>query len=183
MVDNSIISAWYSLKTVAITMISLIVALTETYLIGKDNQLIWHLPDDLKRFKALTLNKPVIMGRQTFDSIGKPLPKRRNIVLTRDENWSAPDVDVAHSVTDALAIAEQADPSPEEIMVIGGAQIYKLFAEHADRLYCTWVDYTGDGDTYFPDIDWSQWKATTEETHPRDDKHELEFRFVDYQRI
>lgn len=130
--------------------ISLIVAIGDNHVIGKRNELLWHIPDDLKRFKQLTLGHPVVMGRKTFDSIiaflGKPLPGRQNIVITRDTSWSYEGVTVAHSLEEAVEAAEETD----EIFIIGGEQIYRQALPIADRLYLTRIDDAKEGDAFFP---------------------------------
>ena len=139
---------------------SLIVAVSRNGVIGVDNQLPWHLPDDLQYFKSVTMGKPLVMGRKTFDSIGRPLPGRTNIVLTRDASWSAPGVEVATTLDDALSLARKActDSGVDEVMVIGGEQIYRMTMVVADRLYVTEVDAEIAGDAFFPAIDNQQWQ-------------------------
>ncbi|OCS88686.1 dihydrofolate reductase [Caryophanon tenue] len=127
-------------------MISLIVAHDEQYVIGKDNDMPWHLPGDLQYFKAQTMGKPVIMGRKTFESIGRPLPGRRNIVITRNRDYSAEGIEVVYSLAEALALTNDA---PEQ-MVIGGQQIFTEALPLATRLYITHIDTTFEGDTFFP---------------------------------
>lgn len=147
--------------------LSLIVATANNNAIGRNNELPWHLPQDLKYFKSVTLGKPVIMGRKTFESIGKPLPGRTNIVVTRQKNWSFAGVLVAQSVEEALEIAQQfrneQDSLAEEVMVIGGAEIYRHSLPIADRVYLTRIDAKVDGaDAYFPELPQAQWKLTSE---------------------
>ncbi|MCT6926239.1 dihydrofolate reductase [Metasolibacillus sp.] len=127
-------------------MISLIVAHDKNRVIGYKNEMPWHLPGDLKYFKEMTMGKPVIMGRKTFESIGKALPGRRNIVITRNAAYVADNIEVVGSLEEALALVQD-EP---EIMVIGGEQIFKLALALADRLYITEIDYAFEGDTYFP---------------------------------
>jgi dihydrofolate reductase len=128
-------------------MISIVAAIGRNREIGHGNELLWHIPDDLKRFKSLTSGHPVIMGRKTFESIGKPLPNRTNIVITRDKNWRHEGAKVAHSLEDAIATASLIDP---EIFIIGGAQIYEQALPHADRLYLTLIDDSKEGDAFLP---------------------------------
>ena len=128
--------------------ISLIVAVSENHIIGRDNQLPWHLPEDLQYFKSVTMGKPLIMGRKTFDSIGRPLPNRQNIVLTRDHSWLAEGVEVIHS-PDELASLRLQTPS---VFIIGGAEIYTLFLPHLDELLVSWVHERHGGDTLFPEF-------------------------------
>ena len=151
--------------------ISIVVALgrdgQHNRVIGKDNRLLWHIPEDLKRFKALTLGHPVIMGRRTFESIlavlKKPLPGRTNIVVTRDETWSYPDVLVAHSLEEALAKAKEVDQ--EEIFIGGGTQIYEEALSFVDRLYLTLIDDEKEGDTFFPAYETEFTKVVSDESH------------------
>jgi dihydrofolate reductase len=145
----------------------LVVARAKNGVIGKDGTLPWHLPADLRRFKAMTVGKPVIMGRKTFESIGKPLPGRHNIVLTRDAGWRAEGVTVAANLAEAIAAAGL-DPRAraEEIMVIGGAQIYAEALPSATRIELTEVDADPPGDTILPAFDPARWRETARETHP-----------------
>ncbi|OFZ18063.1 MAG: hypothetical protein A2X94_02505 [Bdellovibrionales bacterium GWB1_55_8] len=131
-------------------MISLIAALSKNRAIGKGNQLPWHLPEDLKYFRATTSGHPVIMGRKTFQSIGRPLPKRFNVVVSRDARLEIPGVAIASSLAQAIALCE-GQPGAEEIFIIGGAEIYREALPHADRLYLTEIDLHVDGDAFFPD--------------------------------
>ncbi len=129
--------------------ISLIAAIDENRGIGKNNQLLFHIPDDLKRFKQLTRNHPVIMGRKTYESIGKPLPQRLNIIITRDSNFQIEGCTVSHSLEEAIRIAKQHEK--EEIFIIGGGQIYQQAIQFADKLYLTLIKGTYDADAFFPD--------------------------------
>ncbi len=144
---------------------SLIVAMGKNRVIGKDNQMPWHLPADLKYFKATTMDKPIIMGRKTFDSIGRALPGRTNIVITRNHNWSADGVVVAHSVVLALKIA--AGEQTSEAMIIGGAQIYADALAYADRLYVTEIDIETEGDAFFPEFG-QEWYEVSRSAHVAD---------------
>ena len=148
----------------------LIVARAKNGVIGKDGALPWHLPDDLKRFKRMTVGKPVIMGRKTFDSIGKPLPGRHNIVLTRDPGWQAAGVTVAPNLAEAIAAAGL-DPRAraDEVMVIGGAQIYAEALPSATRIEVTEVDAEPDGDTVLPAFDRARWREVAREAYPAGD--------------
>ena len=139
--------------------LALIWAMARNRTIGRNNALPWYLPEDLKYFKRVTLGKPIIMGRKTWESIGRPLPGRTNIVITRDAAFKADGVRVVHSLEQALALAEKIcliDGS-EEAIVIGGAEIYALALPHADRLYLTQVHADVEGDAYFPPLDLAQW--------------------------
>ena len=156
--------------------ISLIAAMGKNKVIGNNNRLIWNVPEDMKHFRELTKNKPVIMGRKTFESIGKPLPQRTNIVITRDKNYKKNGCIVVHSVKESLDAAKGAN----EIMVIGGAQIYKEFLPIADKIYLTIIDEDFDGDAHFPEFSKSEWKETKRE-ELKNDKYK--FDFVDFERI
>ncbi|OIR06256.1 dihydrofolate reductase type 3 [mine drainage metagenome] len=138
-------------------MISLIVAAARNGVIGRNNQLPWHLPGDLKYFKGVTLGKPVVMGRKTFQSIGRPLPGRTNVVITRDTGWRAEGVLVAHDVETALALAAGL-AAGGEVMVIGGAEIFRAALPLATRLYLTEVQADIDGDAFFPHPDPAEWR-------------------------
>ena len=159
-------------------LISIVVAVSENGVIGKDNQLLWRLPDDLKRFKKLTLGHPIIMGRKTFDSIGKPLSGRTSIVITRNRNFSMEDVIVVHNIEEA--IEEAAKLETEETFIIGGGELYSSTLAIADRLYVTEVNTIISGDTYFNITDPEQWIETERTVHQADEKHKFEFNFVDY---
>lgn len=142
-------------------MISLIAAMTKDRVIGQGNRIPWHLPEDFKYFKKTTLGKPIVMGRKTFESasMGKPLPGRQNIVLTRDKNWQAEGCDVVHSVEEALNVAQK----KEEIMIIGGTKIYEAFLPKATRLYLSLVEGDYQGDIFFPEIKEEEWELISEE--------------------
>ena len=144
--------------------IALIVAASQNNVIGLDNQLPWHLPEDLQYFKAVTMGKPILMGRKTYESIGRPLPGRTNIVLTRDANWSAKGVVVVNDLDSATAASEKACAAAgaDELMIIGGEQIYRKFLPVADKLYLTKVEAVVEGDAYFPAIDSDQWQQVAE---------------------
>jgi dihydrofolate reductase len=134
--------------------IVLVAALSENHAIGKDNQLLWHLPEDLKRFRAMTLGHTVVMGRKTFESIGKPLPKRKNVVLSRNTNWLHPEVLVYNDLEKAIAACAE-----ETLMILGGAEIYSQSMPLADRLELTHVHSHFKGDAFFPAIDNNIWEA------------------------
>jgi len=144
--------------------LSLIVATSQNNVIGRDNQLPWHLPEDLAYFKSVTMGKPLLMGRKTFESIGRPLPGRTNIVITRDPNWSYEGVKVAGNLKAAIALAESesVNKDSDEVMVIGGEQIYKLCLPYAARLYITQVEAFVEGDAFFPDFDANDWDQVSE---------------------
>ena len=159
-------------------LVSLIVAMAQNGVIGRGNSLPWRLPEDLKRFRSFTLGKPVLMGRKTFESIGRALPGRANLVLTRDRGWCAPGVTVVHSVEDALAWAAASD----ELVVIGGAEIYRLVLPFARRIYLTHVHADVPGDTFFPDFDPTQWADVECRMHPADEQHAYPVTFVTLER-
>ncbi|MGO3345352.1 MAG: type 3 dihydrofolate reductase [Marinomonas sp.] len=165
-------------------MLSLIVAMSKNHVIGINNSLPWHLPNDLKYFKQATMGKPIVMGRKTFESIGKPLPGRRNIVITRDKEYKAEGVDVVHSLEAAISLGEDVCliNGYEEVMVIGGAQIYQLALEKADRLYITHVDAEIAGDAYFPDVEWPSFTLMAEEAFTASGPNPYDYRFSIYQR-
>jgi dihydrofolate reductase len=164
-------------------LVSLIVAAAANGVIGCDNQMPWHLPEDLAHFKRLTLGHPVVMGRKTYESIlaalGKPLPGRTNIVVTRQAGFAAPGCIVAASLDAALAAAARA---AEEIFVIGGAEIYRLALERADRVYLTRIDAAFDGDATFPALDPAAWRETERENHPPVCGRAFGFAFLRYER-
>lgn len=160
--------------------LSLIVAMSENRVIGVANDLPWHLPADLKYFKAQTLGKPIIMGRKTYESIGRPLPGRRNIVVTRTHDWAAQGVEAASSLEQAILLAE-AGGAPE-VMITGGAQIYAQAIDKVDRLYITEVALRLEGDSYFPDFDMACWNETRRETHAAQDGKPA-YAFVVYDRV
>lgn len=157
--------------------LSIIAAMTKNRVIGKDNDMPWHLPDDLQFFKKNTLGKPVIMGRKTFESLGcRPLPKRPNLVISRqtDLGYSVP---VFDSIQKALTAVK--DDNPDEVVIMGGGQLYKQMVGQVDRLYLTLIDAELAGDTYFPD--WNEegeWFEVSREHHPADERHAYAFDFV-----
>ena len=159
-------------------IISFVAAMGKNKAIGKNNSLPWTMPADMKRFKQLTLGKPVIMGRKTFESIGKPLPKRKNIVITHDKNYNAEGCIVAYSVDEALNVAKNA----KEVMVIGGSQIYKEFLPRANRMYLTIIDADFEGDAYFPSYDITGWKEISYEEHERDAENQYDYAFITLER-
>lgn len=162
-------------------MISAIVAMAMNGTIGKQNDLPWYLPADLKRFKELTTDHTVVMGRKTFDSIiariGKPLPNRRSIVLTRDSEFTAKGVEVCLSVEDLI----EKLPTDQEVFVIGGEQIYEALMPYTDRIYATEVNIEIEGDAFFPEIT-SEWKEVSREAHSKDEKNEYDYSYVTYEK-
>ncbi|MDR0765744.1 MAG: dihydrofolate reductase [Odoribacteraceae bacterium] len=159
-------------------MLSIIVAAAENGIIGKDNRMIWHLPADLKRFKALTTGHAVVMGRKTFESIGRALPGRRNIVVSRDPSFRTPACERAASIGDALAMATPG----EELFVIGGESLYRALWHEADRLYLTLVHANAEGDTRVPPVDPREWEVVAREDFPADEAHAHAYSFIDYTR-
>ena len=158
--------------------ISIIAAMDRNRLIGNKNQLPWHLPADLAHFKQTTMGKPIIMGRKTFESIGRPLPGRDNIVLTRSADFHADGVRVARSLQQALDDAAGAS----EVMVIGGSTVYALALPRADRLYVTHVEGSFQGDAWFPVFDLEQWRIISCEEHAANHHNACDYRFVIYER-
>lgn len=160
--------------------ISMIVAMAKDRVIGLDNQMPWHLPADLQYFKQTTLGKPVIMGRKTYDSIGRPLPGRLNIVVSRDPNLQIEGVTCVTTVEQAITAAQ----GVEEVMIIGGATIYEYFLPVADRLYLTFIDLETKGDTCFPDyLQQGEWQEVAVLEHAADDKNAYDLRFVTLDRV
>jgi len=158
----------------------MIAAVAENRCIGAENKLPWHLPEDLKRFRAITRGHPVIMGRKTFESIGRPLPQRQNIVITRDPHYSADGVETATSLEQAIERAKA--QNPEQIFVIGGAEIYRLALPLADRLYLTLVHQNVSGDAFFPEWNPSEWRETFREAHPAQGEGSPAFTYLDLER-
>lgn len=158
--------------------ISLIVAKALGDVIGINNQLPWHLSDDLKKFKALTWGKPILMGRKTYESIGRPLPGRTNIVLTHDIAYLAPGCVVVSSLEQAFKAAEQF----EELMVIGGAKVYELCLPYVTKLYITQIDKIVKGDATFPHIDLSHWKEIARETIPPSENNDFTYHYLQYEK-
>jgi dihydrofolate reductase len=162
----------------------LICALSNNYVIGRDNQLPWRLPADLAHFKQLTLGHPIIMGRKTFDSIGRPLPGRANLVVTRQAGWSAEGVDVVHSLEQALNKARELAHSTgkRRIYLIGGAELYAQALPLAQHLELTWVDAQIEGDAFFPQVDPQTWVAVAQNQHSADQANLYAYTFASYDR-
>ncbi len=154
--------------------LSLIAALARNRVIGRDNQLPWRLSADLKHFKSLTMGKPIVMGRKTYESIGKPLPGRTNIIVTRDHSFTSEGCHVVHSIEAALVIAEGSD----EVMIMGGADLYAQLLPRADRLYLTEVKVDANGDAWFPEINEMHWRELERESHRADENNEFDYDFV-----
>ena len=155
-------------------LISLIAAMAHERVIGKGNAMPWHLPADLRHFKSVTLGKPVVMGRRTFESIGRPLPGRRNLVISRNPQWQADGVEVAASLDEALSLLSGSD----EVMIIGGGQLYAEALPRADRLYLTHIELVVAGDTYFPDYSLYNWCELEKTSHQPDEKNPYGYTFV-----
>ena len=161
------------------TALALLAALDREFAIGKDGDLPWHLPADLKRFKALTLGKPILMGRKTAESLGRALPGRRNLVLTRSGKVPFEGMEAIASLEAALEAAK----TEPELWIIGGGEVFAETLPLASRMHLTWVDtVVEDADAFFPRFDPAQWHAVSRESHPADDRHAFPFEFVDYQR-
>jgi dihydrofolate reductase len=158
--------------------ISLIAAMGKNRVIGKDNKLLWKLPKDMKRFRTLTSKKPIIMGRKTYESIGRPLPNRTNIIITRDKNYKVQGCVVVHTIDESLDSAKDSD----EVMIIGGCQIYKEFLPKANKMYLTYVDGEFEADAYFPEFNEDEWKVILKENHKKDEYHNFDFTFVNLER-
>ena len=158
--------------------ISIIAALAKNRVIGKDNKLPWNLPADLKHFKELTLGKPVIMGQKTFESIGKPLPGRTNIILTLDKNFKPQGCVVAHSIEEVLKKAADSN----EVMICGGASVYKQFLPLAHKMYLTLIDADFEGDAYFPEFNWADWQEVERVENEPDKENSYKYIFITLKR-
>ena len=158
-------------------MVSIIVATDKQGGIGKDNALLWHLPNDLKRFKTITSGHPIIMGRKTYESIGRPLPNRMNIIITQNKDLKIEGCIIVHNLKDAIIAAEGKD-----VFIIGGGSIYEQAMEMADMIYLTLVDVSLEADTHFPKINDEQWQIVHSETHTKDEKHNYDYHFIDLKR-
>ena len=156
-------------------MIKIIAAMSKNRVIGNSNSLIWSLPTDLKRFKQLTTGHTVIMGRKTYESIGKPLPNRRNIIITRDENYQVSGCEIANSLEEALLLCR------EDAFIIGGGEIYKQSLPIADKIYLTLIHEDFQGDTSFPEIG-DEWVKVSREDHDSDDKNPHKYSFIEYEK-
>ncbi|MBR9827908.1 MAG: dihydrofolate reductase [Oceanospirillales bacterium] len=160
--------------------LAMIVAQSLNRVIGIDNKLPWYLPEDLKYFKRVTLGKPIIMGRKTFESIGRPLPGRTNIIITRDPAWTHPGVRVVHSLDEGLALGESLAliDGVDEAVVIGGAEIYTLCLPQADRLYLTQVHAEIEGDAFFPELSPSEWQELAREDFQAIEPNPYDYSFI-----
>lgn len=161
-------------------IVSTIVATAKNNVIGKDNDIPWYLPADLKYFKKTTLNHHIIMGRNCFESIGRPLPKRTNVVVTRNPFFIATGCTIAHSIEEALAIAKNNGES--EAFIIGGGKIYEQSADIWDKIYLTEVDLEVEGDVFFPTIDFDEWQEVFCEAHSKDEKNPMDYSFKIFER-
>jgi len=158
-------------------IVSIVVAISENHAIGKDNKLLWYLPNDLKHFKNITIGHTIIMGRKTYESVGKPLPNRRNIIITR-QNMTIEGCEVVNSIEAALALCS----NEAEVFIVGGAEIYKQSLSKTDRIYITIVHQHFEGDSYFPEIEGNIWKETEREDHEPDEKNLLPYSFITFER-
>lgn len=158
-------------------MLTIIAAIAENNALGKDNQLIWHLPADLRRFKKVTQGHAVIMGRKTFESLGKPLPNRTNIIITKQKDYQKEDCIVVNSLEEALQCAKDDNP-----FILGGAQIYRQALDFADVLDLTIVHHEFDADAYFPEIDKNTWTEVSREHHLKDEQNPYDYSFVKYEK-
>lgn len=160
-------------------ILSVIAAIGKNNELGKDNKLLWDLPADMRHFRETTSGHPVIMGRKTFESIGRALPKRRNVVITRDTNYTHEGIEVVHSLQEALNLFKD---SSEEAFIIGGAEIYKQSLPFANRLYITRVESNFDADAFFPEIG-TEWKETFQDSYAPDAEHAFPSSFIIYEKI
>lgn len=156
-------------------MIAIVVAVAENNVIGKDNQLMWHLPADLKHFKKVTMGHPILMGRKTYESIGKPLPGRTSIIITRQPEYKAEGCIVVNSVQEAVTKAEQLD---DQAYLIGGAEIYRQALDVTDTIYLTRIHHKFEGDTFFPELQEEEWETVSEEHHEPDEKNKYRYSFI-----
>jgi len=162
-------------------LISFVVAAANNNTIGKDGKMPWHLPGDMRHFKNITWGMPVLMGRKTFESIGKALPGRKNIVLTSQAGWQAEGVIPVNNIKDAIFIAKETDAT--ELMVIGGGEVYKHLMEKAKRIYLTRVEAEPEGDTFFPDMNPREWHLASHKNHEADEKNAYNYSFELWERI
>ena len=162
-------------------MISLIVAIAQNNVIGGDNKLLWHISDDLKRFKKITSGNTIVMGRKTFESLPEVLPNRKHIILTRDKNYTVdnPYVEVIHNIND---IINNFKNSPVEVFIIGGGEIYNQFINYADKIYLTKVFKNFEGDTTFPEIDYNNWNITFDSEIFTDEKSNINYQFINLEK-
>lgn len=165
-------------------ILSIISAIGKNNEIGRKNELLWNLPADMKHFKETTQGHTVVMGQKTFESIGRPLPNRRNIIITLDKNYKNNDIEIVHSKEELKALLNKTTKDNEEVFIIGGGQIYRLFMDIVDKLYITHVDASfPDADTFFPDIVPIVFLETSREEHRKDEKNAYNYAFVTYNRF
>jgi len=163
-------------KTINKSIISLVCAMANNRVIGKDNKMPWHLPADLKHFKSVTLAKPIVMGRKTYESIGRALPGRQNVIISRNTDYKVDGCDVVHSIDAAIELLN----AEVEIMFIGGGFLYAQMIEQADKLYLTFIDLEVDGDTFFPEYEQLGFKEVARQKHLKDEKNPYDYQFVDF---
>lgn len=163
----------------------IVVACSKNQVIGKENTLPWHLPADLQRFKRITLGHPIIMGRKTFDSIGRPLPGRTSFVVTRKKDWECEGVEVCHSLEEAFEKAEREAErlNVRRLMVVGGANFYEQALPLVNRIFLTEIDSTVEGDAFFPELNPAEWATVSEESHCADEKNSIAYKFCELCRI
>ncbi len=166
-------------------VLAIVVAVAENGVIGRGNDMPWRLRTDLRHFRSLTMGRPILMGRKTFASIGRPLPGRRTIVLTRDQNFAADGVEVAHTLEEALAVGDRiaAEMGSDALMCVGGAEIYRLLLPRAERLHVTEVEARPQGDAFFPPVDTAAFREISRERHPAGAEDDHAFAFVDWVRV
>lgn len=157
-------------------IVTMVAAAAENNALGKDNELVWHLPDDFKRFKAITSHHHIIMGRKTLESFPKLLPNRKHIVITRQQDYEKKDVKVVHSLEEALKFCMQED----EVFIIGGGEIYEQALPYANKIELTRVHESFEADAFFPKIDEAKWKLLKSEYHPKDERHNYDFTYLTY---
>lgn len=156
--------------------ITMVAAAAENNALGKNNDLVWHLPDDFKRFKAITSHHHIVMGRKTFESFPKLLPNRKHIVITRQTDYKREGIEVVHSLEEALERCAR----EEEVFIIGGGEIYKQAMPYADKIELTRVHASFEADAFFPEIDESKWKLVNKEVHKQDERHKYDFSYLTY---
>ncbi len=159
-------------------IISLVCAMAKNRVIGQDNKMPWHLPADLKHFKAVTMSKPIVMGRKTYESIGRPLPGRQNVIISRNTGYTVDGCDVVHSIDEAIELLS----THEEIMIIGGGFLYSQMISQADKLYLTFIDLEVDGDTLFPEFEHLKMNEVSRTKCMKDDKNPYDYQFVDFEK-
>ena len=161
-------------------MLSIIVAIANKNVIGKDNKLIWHIPEDLKHFKEITTGHKIIMGRKTFESLGKPLPNRKHIILCNDMEMNIDDENI--EVLEDISKLDKYIESDEECFVIGGATIYKLLMPYSNKMYITKIDQDFEGDVYFPEISEEEWKITSEKPGLKNEQNPFDYKYLTFER-